>query len=77
MFRGQPVDVCRRAGGTYGEAAAALVATMLPQNVATKQEINHAILGTCAEDTGRRLPAVAAGHVGGLGDGVRGSEAGQ
>jgi len=47
----------------------------LPQNVAAKQGINHAILGTCAEDTGRRLPAVAAGRVGGVGDGVRGSEA--
>ncbi len=71
MFRGQPVDVCRAAGGTYAEAAGALVDTMLPQNNAISKVGNHAI----AEDCGRRLPAVAAGHVGGVGDGVCGSEA--
>ena len=73
MFNGQPVDVCRRGGGTYAEAAAAFVETMLPQNAATKQGGNHAI----AEDCGRRPSVVGAGHVGGVGDGVRGSEAGQ
>jgi len=77
MFNGQPVNVRRQCGGTLDEAAAAFVTTMLPQNTTTQKERNHAILGTGARDTARRLPTVAAGHVGGVGDGVRGSEAGQ
>ena len=77
MFRGQPVEVCRACGGTYDEAAGALVDTMLPQNVATKQGINHAILANGAEDTARRPSAVAAGDVGGMGHGVRGEGTGQ
>lgn len=63
MFNGQPVNVRRACGGTLDEAAVAFVDTMLPQNAATKQGGNHAI----AEDCGRRLPAVGAGHVGGVG----------
>lgn len=73
MFNGQPVNVRRACGGTLDEAAVAFVDTMLPQNAATKQGGNHAI----AEDCTRRPSVVAAGHVGGVGDGVRGSEAGQ
>jgi hypothetical protein len=73
MFNGQPVNVRRACGGTLDEAAVAFVETMLPQNAATKQGGNHAI----AEDCTRRLPAVGAGHVGGVGDVLRGSEAGQ
>ena len=60
--------------GTWGEMCRNYV-NRLPQNVATKQGINHAILGTGAGDTDRRLPAVAAGLPAGVGDGVRGSEA--
>lgn len=45
----------------------------LSQNNAISKVVNHAI----AEDTGCRLPAVGAGHVGGVDHGVRGSEAGQ
>ncbi len=71
MFNGQPVNVRRACGGTLDEAAVAFVDTMLPQNAATKQGGNHAI----AEDCTRRPSVVAAGHVGGVGDGVRGSEA--
>lgn len=63
------------AGAMFADAHA--VRQSLPQNVATFQGGNHAILGTCAEDTDRRLHAVAAGDVGGVGDGARGSEAGQ
>ncbi len=73
MFNGQPVNVRRACGGSYEDAAVAFVETMLPQNNAISKVVNHAI----AEDCGRRLPAVGAGHVGGVGDGVRGSEAGQ
>lgn len=39
MFNGHPVNVRRRGGGTYAEAAVAFVKTMLPQNVATLQEV--------------------------------------
>jgi len=49
----------------------------LPQNTTTQKERNHAILGTGAGDTDRRLPAVAAGHVGGVGDVPCGEGAGQ
>lgn len=58
MFNGQPVNVRRACGGSYEDAAAAFVETMLPQNAAIKQGGNHAI----AEDCGRRLPAVGAGQ---------------
>lgn len=58
MFNGQPVNVRRRGGGTFDEAAAAFVETMLPQNATALQGGNHAI----AEDTDRRLPAVGAGQ---------------
>jgi hypothetical protein len=57
-FNGQPVNVRRRGGGTFDEAAAAFVETMLPQNATALQGGNHAI----AEDTDRRLPAVGAGQ---------------
>lgn len=73
MFRGQPVEVCRACGGTYDEAAGALVDTMLPQNNAILKVGKHAI----AEDTGCRLPAVVAGQPGVLRDSVGGGEAGQ
>ena len=73
MFNGQPVNVRRACGGTLDEAAVAFVDTMLPQNAATKQGGNHAI----AEDCTRRPSAVGAGQPAGMGDGVRGSEAGQ
>ena len=73
MFNGQPVNVRRACGGTLDEAAVAFVDTMLPQNAATKQGGNHAI----AEDCTRRPSAVGAGQPAGVGDGVRGSEAGQ
>lgn len=73
MFNGQPVNVRRACGGTLDEAAVAFVDTMLPQNATALQGGNHAI----AEDTDRRLPAVAAGQPAGLGDVLCGSEAGQ
>ena len=73
MFNGQPVNVRRACGGSYEDAAVAFVETMLPQNNAISKVVNHAI----AEDRARRPSAVGAGHVGGMGDGVRGSEAGQ
>lgn len=73
MFNGQPVNVRRACGGTFDEAAGALVDTMLPQNNAISKVVNHAI----AEDCGRRPSAVGAGQPAGMGDGVRGSEAGQ
>lgn len=72
-FNGQPVNVRRRGGGTFDEAAAAFVETMLPQNATALQGGNHAI----AEDCTRRPSVVAAGQPAGMGDGVRGSEAGQ
>ena len=71
MFNGQPVNVRRDCGGSYDHAAGDFVRTMLPQNNAISKVVNHAI----AEDTDRRLPAVAAGHVGGVGDVLCGSEA--
>ena len=43
-FRGQPVEVRRACGGTFNEAAAALVATMLPQNAATPKVTQHSII---------------------------------
>ena len=73
MFNGQPVNVRRACGGSYEDAAVAFVETMLPQNNAISKVVNHAI----AEDCGRRPSAVAAGQPAGMGDGVRGSEAGQ
>ncbi len=73
MFNGQPVNVRRRGGGTYEDAAVAFVETMLPQNNAISKVVNHAI----AEDCTRRPSVVAAGQPAGMGDGVRGSEAGQ
>jgi hypothetical protein len=44
MFRGTPVNVRRACGGTYDEAAGALVATMLPQNAATPKVTQHSII---------------------------------
>lgn len=73
MFNGQPVNVRRACGGSYEDAAAAFVETMLPQNAAIKQGGNHAI----AEDCSRRPSAVPAGHGVGVGDVLCGSEAGQ
>lgn len=58
--------------GTWGEMCRNYVKS-LPQNNAISKVVNHAI----AEDCGRRLPAVGAGHVGGVGDVLCGSEAGQ
>jgi len=52
MFRGQPVNVRRACGGTYAEAAVALVETMLPQNAAAKKVTQHAIVETVTEKVG-------------------------
>lgn len=52
MFRGQPVNVRRACGGTYAEAAVALVETMLPQNSTTQKVTQHAIVEKCAEKVG-------------------------
>jgi len=40
------------AGAMFADAHA--VRQSLPQNTTTQKERNHAILGTCTEDTGRR-----------------------
>ena len=63
------------AGAMFADAHA--MRQSLPQNSATKQGGNHAILANGSEDTGRRPSAVGAGQPGGVGAGVRGSEAGQ
>ncbi len=57
------------AGALFADAHA--MCQSLPQNNAISKVVNHAI----AEDTGRRLPTVAAGQPAGMGAGVRGSEA--
>jgi len=58
--------------GTWDEMCRNYVKS-LPQNNAISKVVNHAI----TEDTGRRPSAVGAGQPGGVGAGVRGSEAGQ
>lgn len=71
---GLSFNVRRKGGGTLGELAAAYtqeIIKSLPQNNAISKVVNHAI----AEDCACRPSVVGAGHVGGVGDGVRGSEA--
>lgn len=60
-YRGTWADLCRN------------YVRSLPQNHIAFQEVNHAIPG----DTGCRPSAVTTGQLGGVGDGVCGSEAGQ
>jgi hypothetical protein len=67
---GNEIEICYP--GTWADLCRNYV-NRLPQNATALQGGNHAI----AEDCTRRLPAVGAGHVGGVGAGVRGSEAGQ
>ena len=71
---GNEIEICYH--GTWADLCRNYV-NRLPQNVATLKEGNHAILGNATEDCSRRPSAVVAGHVGGVGHGVRGSEAGQ
>lgn len=61
----------KAAAAMFADAAATL--RSLPQNATALQGGNHAI----AEDCTRRPSVVAAGQPAGMGDGVRGSEAGQ
>lgn len=61
----------KAAAAMFADAAATL--RSLPQNATALQGGNHAI----AEDCTRRPSVVAAGHVGGVGDVLCGSEAGQ
>jgi len=63
----------KAAAALFADAAATL--RSLPQNVATLKEGNHAILGTGGKSDTCRPSVVVAGRVGGVGDGVRGSEA--
>lgn len=67
---GNEIEICRH--GTWADLCRNYV-NRLPQNVATKQGGNHAI----AEDCAGRPSVVGAGHGGGVGDVLCGSEARQ